>query len=74
MLRETLNKRVFLKIFRNGTQGVPLRALDPGVEGLGIKQRSKTREPDPKTFTTVVVHFFGAWGNHQNIKRAHKKS
>ena len=41
MLRETLNKRVFLKVFRNGTQGVPLRALDPGVEGLGIIQRSK---------------------------------
>ena len=41
MLRETLNKRVFIKILRNGTQGVPLRALDPGVEGLGIKQRSK---------------------------------
>ena len=36
MLREMLNKRVFLKIFRNGTQGVPLRALDPRVEGLGI--------------------------------------
>ena len=41
MLRETLNKRVFLKIFRNGTQGVLLRALDPGVEGLGIIRRSK---------------------------------
>ena len=47
MLRETLNKRVFLKIFRNGTQGVPLRALDPGVEGLGIIQRSKKKRENP---------------------------